>query len=213
MSSIILLIIFIKKIGQFLQNMNEMHMNTNSIDDAINNNNNNNNNNVNFHINRNEIESKQFKFISLVARLFTLVASCLSLTLISIGILIFAVNFSSYGTSFISIFGAAVDVTVNAICLVLHWKFATIWYKKLCMICSCYTKSIRLFIKIFKINTYTSSSIQSSNSNLPQMNKSTLTTSSATSTTTCPARTITAINDTTVNVITANTSNCDHDTR
>lgn len=152
---------FIKKIEQFLQNMNDMNIN---INDAI-------NNSVNLQINRNQVVSKQFEFTALVARLFTLVATCLSLTLISIAILIFGVTFSSYGTSLISILAASVDVMVNSICLVLHWTFANIWYKKLCMVCSCYTKSIRFFLKIFEIDTVAP--------DIPSMNISRLKTSSA----------------------------------
>ena len=111
---------------------------------------------VNQKINANQIFSKQFEFISLVARLSTLVTCCLTMTLISIGLFIFNASVGNhsttpnFGVAAISIFGPSMDVMVNAICLVLHWPYAKSWFKNICTICPCHRYCIRYFVKRFK---------------------------------------------------------------
>ena len=73
------------------------------------------------------------------------------MTIISIGLLIFNANIPSYGAATISVFGASMDVMVNAVCLALHWPFAQSWYKKICMVCPCHRRGIQFFVKMFKI--------------------------------------------------------------
>ena len=126
---------------------------TSSVNDINNHNHNienNNNNDANRQINEKQIIRKQFGFVTLLAKLFTLVATCLCFTIISIMLVILDVRIGAHYATVISIFGGSIDIMINSICLVLHWPFAQKLYKKICVKC-CYGKSVLFFIKVLKI--------------------------------------------------------------
>ena len=145
------------KIKQFFQSMNEMIAgcsdgDISSVNDNIENNN---NNDANRQINENQIIRKQFGFVTLLAKLFTLVATCLSMTIITIILLMLDVKIGTHYSIVISIFGGSFDIMINSICLVLHWPFAQKWYKKMCMKC-CYGKSVLFFMKVLNMSSLNS---------------------------------------------------------
>ena len=122
---------------------------------SVNNNNNNNiennnNNDANRQINEKQIIRKQFEFVTLLAKLFTLVATCLCFTIITIILLILDVKTQTHYSTAIAIFSGSIDIMVNSICLLLHWPFAQKLYKKICMKC-CYGNSVLFFMKLLNM--------------------------------------------------------------
>ena len=78
----------------------------------------------------------QSDLIKVMAKLSCLVSITLFFTILSIILTVYNVGSEAHFASILSIVGTSVDMTVNAVCLMLKWSFATNFYRKWCKVCN-----------------------------------------------------------------------------
>ena len=70
---------------------------------------------------------------------------CMVATIASIIGIVFAAGFDSYYSNIMGILISRFDIAINALCMVLQWPFARVYYKKLCF--DCHVKLTRFYTK------------------------------------------------------------------